>query len=266
MSVIEVGKIRIIRNSVNGVEVFHDYYNAGEKEIKYVIFTYVPYNSVKDVVTCTVSGKTEASGELTGPISPKTKSYVSWKSMWYNPTVISAVITQIRIKYMDNTEETVDGKDVLFMEDKNSVYYCKVGRIEKIRAELQKNWSSGGRDGFSLDSLSDLKQDEEAWLAVFDNVKMYYSTGYEIGDYIEKECGSNENLMKKAIFIWKDSIVQQQKFYNTSFARKNPDFPQKYAAKIQTSDPSYVLPKGNANIVGKLIGKIVSLIEKVMGK
>ena len=276
MSTIEVGKIYFSHNSADGVEIFHDYYNSSERVIKYITFTYVPYNAVNDVVKCTIKGRAEASGRLTGPISPNTKSRVSWENLWYNPTVCYVVITQIHVQYMDNTEEVIAGKDVLFMDDENSIYYNKIGRSEelqkklqnsiaKIRKELQKNWSTSGKHTFPLELLSGLNQDKEAWSAAFDGVKWYYSTGYEIGDYIEKEYPSNEELMKKAIAFWKNSIEQQQLCYNTTFARKHPDFPQKYAEKIQKYDPSYVMPKANVSFIGKLIGIIITLIEKAIG-
>ncbi len=130
MSTIEVGKIYAVRNSVNGVKVAHEYYNSSDKEIKYITFSYAPFNSVNDLVKCTVSGKTVASGELTGPISAKHKGYIAWENMWYNPTITTAKIVKIHIQYMDGTEEEIEGKDVVSMEDKESAYYNEVGKKE----------------------------------------------------------------------------------------------------------------------------------------
>ena len=242
MSTIEVGKIMTTTNSAAGVKVFHEYYNASEKEIKYITFNYMPYNSVNDVVASTTNGKTEAGGKLTGPIPPKHKSYVSWENMWYNPTITKAVITKILVQFMDNTEELIDGEFVLSMQDPQSEYYNEFGKIDNIRSELNKNWSTSGNHKISLDIFSDIN-DEVSLLKVLDNVKMYYSTGYVIGDYLEKEYSSNDKVMKKAVFLWKESVAQQQKYYNTSFARSNPDFPQKYAEKIKKYEPDYVIPK-----------------------
>ena len=139
MNAIEVGKILPKVGSVADVNIFHEYYNASQKEIKYITFSYVPYNSVNDMVACTASGKTEVSGKLTGPIPPKHKSYVEWENMWFNPTVKMVVLTKIHVQYMDNTEEVIDGKDIVFMDDKNSAYYNEVALPEqKARAEREK--------------------------------------------------------------------------------------------------------------------------------
>ncbi len=132
MSTIEVGLVKVTRSQITDkVDVFHAFYNAGEKEIKYITFTYVPYNSVKDAVACTVSGEIEKSGKLTGPIPPKHKSFVKWENMWFNPTIESAVLTEIRIQYMDNSEEVIEGEDIVSIHDKNSIYYRDIGRKEE---------------------------------------------------------------------------------------------------------------------------------------
>ena len=49
------------------------------------------------------------------------------------------VLTKIHVQYMDNTEEMIDGKDIVFMDDKNSAYYNEVALPEqKARAEREK--------------------------------------------------------------------------------------------------------------------------------
>lgn len=143
MSTIEVRDVYTTRTKINGVTVSHDYYNASEKEIKYITFSYVPYNAVNDTVVCTASGECEVSGELTGPIPPKHKSSVEWESMWFNPTVTRAEITQIHIQYMDNTEEVIEGKDIMDMNDHQSTYYNEIGKKQeeeskKIAEEYKK--------------------------------------------------------------------------------------------------------------------------------
>ena len=138
MSTIEIGKIQKTTEKItNGVEVSHSFYNAGEKEIKYITFRYLAYNSVNDLVACTVSQKTESGGKLTGPIPPKYDGYVKWQSMCYNPTVANVVISNICIQYMDNTEEEIDGKDIVNMWDEGSVYYREVV-IPKRKADEER--------------------------------------------------------------------------------------------------------------------------------
>ena len=137
MSNIEVGIVRITCTA-NSATVSHDQYNASGKEIKYITFSYVPYNAVNDTVTCTASGKCEARGEVTGPISPKYKGSIKWERMWFNPTVTKAVITQIHIQYMDNTEEVIEGKDLMSMNDPQSEYYKKEEERKKREEERKK--------------------------------------------------------------------------------------------------------------------------------
>ena len=142
MSTIEVGKIGTSRKISDAVEVGHLFYNTGEKEIKYIRFSYLPYNAVNDMVACTVSGKNEATGKLTGPIPPKYKGLVNWERMWYNPTITSAVLTHIHIQYMDNTEEVIDGKDIVCMDDPNSMYYNEITIPNRKKAEKERKISN----------------------------------------------------------------------------------------------------------------------------
>ena len=131
MSTVEVRKPEGKLNRVNGFDLKQTYYNAGDKVIKYLTFSYLPYNAVGDVVRCTVTQKTEARGQITGPIKPDT--YVDsaeWRSLWYNTTIESVEIVGIHIQFMDNTEEVIEGKDIVFMDDPQSVWYkkCEIGR------------------------------------------------------------------------------------------------------------------------------------------
>lgn len=109
-------------NHVNGVGVKHDYFNASEKDIKYLTFVYEAYNQVDDVVTCQTSGETEGRGKLTGPIKSHEKYEVKWDALWYNPTITKVVIKEIHVQYMDNSEETIPGDQLLSLYDDNSEY------------------------------------------------------------------------------------------------------------------------------------------------
>lgn len=139
-SSIELGYIVPKANSVGGVSVSHMYFNASGKEMKYITFTYVPYNSVKDMVTCTVSKKSKASGRLTGPIEPKYYGVIEWDNLWYNPTVSHVLVDEVYIEYMDGTSETIDGKDILDTQDPNSSYanFKREMEEEKERKRMLK--------------------------------------------------------------------------------------------------------------------------------
>lgn len=137
-SLIEVGKFRFEINGANGVSLEHKYFNTTDKVIKYITFSYVPYNAVGDKVSCTVRDKVVSAGKLTGPINPKREGRVKWDTLWYNPTVSRIVLVQIDIDYMDGTNETIDGSDVVSMDDENSVYYQTVTKPWKEKCELER--------------------------------------------------------------------------------------------------------------------------------
>ena len=320
MSVIEIGGIYPkCQKITNGVDVSHSFYNAGEKEIKYITFRYLAYNRVNDLVACTVSKKTESGGKLTGPIPPKYDGYVKWQSMWYNPTVAHVVISKICIQYMDNTEEEIDGKDIVNMWDEGSVYYREVvipkrkadeerkikeaaeaaeaqerkikeaaeaqerkikeaaeAQERKIKeaAEAQerkivneafkkvygKSWKRPKKKDLVAACSAlflEFKNDEKMLLKVLDKVideikcsaGIGYSSirGYIIGDYIEKEFFSNEELKKKAVTLWKEGVGQHNKevgpgspFFDKMGRRK---MVKKYADKIRKYDSEYTEPQ-----------------------
>lgn len=56
-----------VSNSVGGIEPTIVWRNDSGKTIKYIYFTCVPYNSVGDIVSCSISGKTSAKLQSTGP-------------------------------------------------------------------------------------------------------------------------------------------------------------------------------------------------------
>ena len=139
-SSIELGRVLPKTNSVGGVSASHLFYNASGKEMKYITFTYVPYNSVKDMVTCTVSKKSKASGRLTGPVAPGYFDVIEWDNLWYNPTVSRILIDEVYIEYMDGTTETIDGKDIVDVNDPNSSYtqYKKEKAEKEEKAKKEK--------------------------------------------------------------------------------------------------------------------------------
>ena len=286
MSTIEIDGVFNTIKITDSVQVYHSFYNAGEKEIKYITFFYVAYNSVEDIVACKIRGTTEASGKLTGPINPKQKGYVRWDSMWYNSTVERVVISKISIQYMDNTEEVIAGKDVMKMWDPQSSYYREVHiPLEKAREEKEKRFATEAEERKIISEafdriygkgwrrcpkeknmvaacsalFSEFKNDEKMLLKVLDKVikenesislsfvACKYIRGYIIGDCIEKEFCSNEELMKRAILLWKEGIRCHNRevelspsFFKKAGRRKSV---KKYAEKIRKYDPEYIEPQ-----------------------
>ena len=102
------------RSSVkNGIGASIAFYNCSGKEIKYIKFTFVPYNSVNDVCD-------EAeTAELTGPIQTNRGVTVSFDPLWFNATLVRIELEEVNIVYMDNSSEKLKGADVVNVFDKN---------------------------------------------------------------------------------------------------------------------------------------------------
>lgn len=96
-----------------GISIQTGVFNASEKTIKYVTFTFVPYNAVEDIVTCEKTGKTESQEKFTGPLEPKQYKKIEIKNVWYSPEITKVVVKEARVQYMDNTEETILGEDIV---------------------------------------------------------------------------------------------------------------------------------------------------------
>ena len=103
-------------NSAGGVSVRICYKNDTEKTIKYATFTVVPYNAVKDRVSCSISRKSEKYLSITGPIAPNAQNRPYWENCWYNNTISTVVLTKIEIEYMDGSKETLKGSDIRYGE------------------------------------------------------------------------------------------------------------------------------------------------------
>lgn len=96
-------------NSAGGVSVFGALRNTGTKTIKYVILTSVtPMNQVGDPVWCSIGNGSEIQLTFTGPLGPGQKSgRIQWENMWYNPTIHHLKVGDVKVIYMDGTEETI---------------------------------------------------------------------------------------------------------------------------------------------------------------
>ncbi len=116
-----------------GVETY--FYNASEKEIKYVTFTYAPYNAVSDVVT-DVKGIGVVSQKFTGPIAPDSITRARFTDIWKCDTIRRVDIMKITVEFMDGTTEIIAGNDLLNIFNKPIKHfnffepYLKTARVE----------------------------------------------------------------------------------------------------------------------------------------
>ena len=102
-------------NSAGGVDVRLNYKNDSQKIIKYVWFTVAPYNQVKDLQCCSITGKTEVRLKETGPVGPGAgRSKRRWENVWYNNNISFTWLKKIEIEYMDGTTETLTGDQIRY--------------------------------------------------------------------------------------------------------------------------------------------------------
>ena len=109
-------------NSAGGVDMKIAWENASSKTIKYIYFTVEAYNAVDDKVYCEIGDYNEFTGHSTGPFEAGYTNLLYdnwedeysvdtyWENCYYNSDIRYFVLTNIRIVYMDNTEENI-GKD-----------------------------------------------------------------------------------------------------------------------------------------------------------
>lgn len=103
-------------DSAGGLSVGIHFQNDTQKTIKYAYFEVVPYNAVKDVQSCTISGKSLARLKLTGPIAPGKSHFIWWENTWYNKTITDLDLAKVEVLYMDGSSETLTGADIKYKD------------------------------------------------------------------------------------------------------------------------------------------------------
>lgn len=99
-------------DSVGGVGVQFSFRNEGEKTIKYVTISFIPYNQVGDAVSSSIGGRSEFGIICTGPITPNKKQSGRCECIWYNYSITSVRVSKAEIEYMDGTTEVIDGTNI----------------------------------------------------------------------------------------------------------------------------------------------------------
>jgi hypothetical protein len=92
--------------------------NNSEKVIKYITFTVTPYNAVKDVVYCEITGKSLSNAKNTGPYKKgegESGDDRYWECLWYNSTITACSIAKVGIEYMDGTFFTIESSDMQYV-------------------------------------------------------------------------------------------------------------------------------------------------------
>ena len=105
----------------NRVGMLTKFYNNSGKVIKYITFFYTPYNQVNDVVIDTIN-KSVSSGKLVGPIEPESIGEVCFDNIWVTSVISRVELSKIYVEYMDGTDETILGTDLVNVFSKNVSY------------------------------------------------------------------------------------------------------------------------------------------------
>jgi hypothetical protein len=92
-------------NSAGGVDIAIDWvYLNNKKDIKYIEFTFSPYNNVSDVQSSEIGGYTRFTGQATGPIKAMKDFTISkWSNAWYNSSITCIKIVKVKVDYMDGS-------------------------------------------------------------------------------------------------------------------------------------------------------------------
>jgi hypothetical protein len=91
-------------NSAGGVNVEIDYfYYCEDKDIKYITFTVIPYNSVGDIQYCDITGKSKANLQYTGPIGANARpnTHRIFENVWYNISISKIKLVKVEVEYTD---------------------------------------------------------------------------------------------------------------------------------------------------------------------
>ena len=99
-------------DSVGGIGVQFSFRNEGEKTIKYVTISFIPYNQVGDAVSSSIGGRSEFGIICTGPIAHNKKQSGRCECIWYNYSITSVRVSKAEIEYMDGTTEVIDGTNI----------------------------------------------------------------------------------------------------------------------------------------------------------
>jgi hypothetical protein len=103
-------------NSVGGIDVDFEFYNSSYRTFKYLEFTITPYNQVGDIASSETNGRSTVTVKGVGPMKPSVEfgiydyHFFSFENIWYNHTINCVKLSEVKITYMDSTEESITGE------------------------------------------------------------------------------------------------------------------------------------------------------------
>ena len=188
-------------DSVGGIGVQFSFRNEGEKTIKYVTISFIPYNQVGDAVSSSIGGRSEFGIICTGPIAPNKKQSGRCECIWYNYSITSVRVSKAEIEYMDGTTEVIDGTNIPVEEGGG----CYVATAVYGSYDCPEVWTLRRYRDYEL---------AETW-----HGRLFIKAYYAISPTIVKWCGDTAWFKK----MWKGKLdrmvsnLQQKGFENTPY-------------------------------------------------
>jgi hypothetical protein len=93
--------------------------NPTNKVIKYVWFTLVGYNAVKDAIVDTRRHTSNIVMKAIGPIEPDKAGEYTFEYVWFTDLVQSMKISQVKVQYMDGTFKSILNPKSIMLSDAN---------------------------------------------------------------------------------------------------------------------------------------------------
>lgn len=101
--------------------------NTSKKTIKYISFTVIGYNPVKDPVRGRVGKSPYITVRGVGPINSWCGGEYDWEYMWFTDLVQSHKITQVKVQYVDGTIKVYGNVDEIFLSGRDRYLMSVLG-------------------------------------------------------------------------------------------------------------------------------------------
>lgn len=191
-------------NSACGVDLKIKLKNNYDATIKYIIFNVTPQNAVGDDVASSYESQMVPC-KITGPIESQ-KSYEGyWENKWYNSTIVSAKITEIRIEYINGELIRITGDNIIYEEQPVLSGNCYVATCVYGSYDCPQVWTLRRFRDYSL---------AKTW-----HGRLFIKTYYTVSPIIVNLFG-NTKWFKK---MWKNKLdkmvdkLQSKGFENTPY-------------------------------------------------
>lgn len=98
-----------------GTSIRMEVLNPTKKTIKYIWFTFIGYNAVDDPIIDPKRGTKSITKQGIGPIEPDAAASYRFEYVWFTDLVSTAIISQIKVQFMDGTIKTIANPKSIMM-------------------------------------------------------------------------------------------------------------------------------------------------------